>query len=179
MRFTSNTLRTAFEAGTTSNWLVTFENVPNSSAQLADRFNLIKQSQGGNFFPAQDIDYNQVNIEEKVIEVGPSVKIHIPVFAEPPTEMNITYFETHKKEIKNILRTWIDGTRLNNKQAPANIKDIAMKVIVWYFDKELNDLEEYPKDVYYVVPKGSLSTRGDQAFALDTNVLNLAIVGTE
>jgi len=178
MRFTSNNLRAAMEVGSTSNWLITFQNVAGSSAPKADLINLIK-SPNGNFFPAQDVEYNQVNIEEKAIEVGPSIKISIPVFVEPPTEMRITYFETHKKTIRNFVRNWVGNSSLKNKQAPSNLKKIAMKVIVWYFDKELNDLVEYPKDVYYVYPKGALSTRGDQQFAVDSNNLVLDIIGVE
>ena len=178
MRFTANNLRVAMEAGSTSNWLVTFENVAGSKAPKADLLNLIK-SDNGNFFPCQDVDYNQTNIEEKTIEVGPSIKISVPVFIEPPTEISLTYFETHQKDIRAFVRNWVEKSSLKNKQAPSNIKKIVMKVVIWYFDKELKGLEQYPKDVYYVYPKGALSTRGDQAFALDTNTLTLAIVGTE
>lgn len=178
MRFTANNLRKAMEVGSTSNWLITFQDVAGSSAPKADSINLIKSS-NGNFFPAQDIDYNQVNIEEKTIEVGPAIKISVPVFMEPPTEMSITYFETHQKVIRNFMRDWVSKSSLKNKQAPSNLKKIAMKVVIWYFDKELNSLGNYPKDVYYVYPKGALSTRGDQQFAVDTNNLVLAIIGTE
>jgi len=178
MRFSANQLRTAMEAGSTSNWLVTFQDVSGSSAPKADLLNLIKSSDG-NFFPAQDVDYNQLNIEEKTIEVGPSIKISVPVFIEPPTEINLTYFETHKKHIRAFVRDWVGKSSLKDKQAPSNIKKIAMKIVIWYFDKELKDLEQYPKDVYYAYPKGALGTRGDQAFALDTNNLVLSIVGVE
>jgi len=174
MRFTHNELKNSFEVGTTSNWLVSFYGFGGKHPP-ADAFNIID----GKWFPALDVDYPTVTVQDKSITVGPNIELIFPVTASYPREIKFTYYETHTNLIHKLREDWIAMTDLVSKKRTKSLADLkayAMKVRVDYFDKGLNPISS---DTYYVVPKGATDIHGDNSFQVKTNSIALIIIGKE
>lgn len=177
-RFTANNLRNSFELGTTSNWVVAFEEA-GSKAPPISNFNLIKTPTGG-LTPVLDISFDEETIETESFTYGCGIKVDIPVFSQPPTQIKLTCFDSDLKTIKDAMLLWVRKyLKINKGLAPSlnRLKDSSLLLVVYNFDTELNSLDR--KNAYYVIPKGALEYRGDQSFSLDSFPIEFTILGTQ
>ena len=174
MRYSLNELKNSFEAGTTSNWVVSFH-AGGGNHPSPDSFNMI----AGKYFPALDIDYASVEVIEKTLLIGPGVEIVFPITAMEPREIKMTYYEEHKKVVRGLMHSWVSNTdliSLKRTKSLSKLKEFSMKLSIEYFDKELNPLYT---DTFYIVPKGAYDVHGDNTFQIDTNMLAFIIIGKE
>jgi len=177
-KYTFNQARaTMGEVGNASSWLISFEMVSGSSMTNISSLNLI----AGKFFPAIDVDYNQIDVQKKELKIGPDLEVNIPTHCANITSIKIQFYDTDKKKIRTALRDWvIHKTSLtSNRQAPADLKDIALKLVVYHIDKK--ELEEISglTEKFYIVPDGTIDFHGDGSFNLDSLPITFNIVGTE
>ena len=176
-KYSFNEARTMGELGNSSNWAISFDTIPGSKVTSINSLNLIKNQ----FFPAMDIDYEQANIETVTITVGPNLDIKIPVCNKNTTELTVQFYDTDIKKIRSFMLDWIRHKMKidsDNPLAPSNFKNIAIKIKIFHYDKEHNLLKDI-KDIFYIVPDGSIDFHGDQSYQLDTNQIKFNIVGTE
>lgn len=173
-RYSLNNLKNSFNAGNTSNWVVRFEK--------ENTLNLIKDSSNLNVFPASEVSFNEFNLTESEITVGPGLKLSTPkLLINCPETISITFFEDNKYSITKFIKKWLKNIKKGNRNIRygnvckfSEIKNITKILTIYKFD-EKQDAQETLS--YYVYPLG-LTFHGDQNFSLQSNSIEFKVVGT-
>jgi len=175
-RYTFNEARAMGEIGNTSSFHIKMDTAPGSKVSSVSGLNLIKNT----FYPAMEVDYNQAEIKNLDLTIGPGIDLKIPIYSAYTTSIKVQFYDTDIKAIKNFVKNWIkEKSSLHTKRlSPANLKDWAVKLTVLNFDKAHKDVSNF-NDTFYIVPDETLDYHGDQSFNLDTNTLTFNIVGVE
>jgi hypothetical protein len=155
-----------FESGHTSNWLIEFTG-ENGEKSL----NIL-----GGYAPIQDYSF-EYTIDSKKIDLGiTTVELEIPYSFNKPTHMSITWYETHKDEIINFFLNYFENIFPQSGRSVSleNLLKYSIALTLYRFDNsgKLNN-------TYYIniIPKGSLTIRGDQDMGLNNLPTEFTIVG--
>jgi len=174
LRFSLNQLKSSFELGSTSNWVVSFEKGGASAPDISN-FNII----AGQWCPVLDVSYDDYNVYNETISVGPSVTMQIPAKASnSPDVIALTLYDDHALRIRLALNSWVDLMQIKLGRAPMlkELKKYSLIVKIHSFTK---DGLPVLTDAFYILPSESLARRGDQSFSADTLPISFNVIGRQ